>query len=98
MISAMLDELVWYADRQRKLFEYWGHEASMIPVEDFQLYRWRMEDARNGKGVWGRIARMQSEQPELIDGILKRIDAEGALAASDSGTRRRKPRKMVGLV
>lgn len=79
----MLDELVWGTDRQRKLFEYWGHEASMIPVEDFQLYRWRMEDARNGKGVWGRIARMQSEQPELIDGILKRIDDEGALAASD---------------
>ncbi len=80
---AMLDELVWGTDRQRKLFEYWGHEASMIPVEDFQLYRWRMDDARNGKGVWGRISRMQSEQPELIDGILKRIDNEGALAASD---------------
>jgi uncharacterized protein YcaQ len=79
----MLDELVWGTARQRKLFEYWGHEASMIPVEDYPLYRWRMEDARHGKGTWGRIARMQREQPELIDGILNRIEAEGALAASD---------------
>lgn len=80
---SMLDELVWGNDRQRKLFEYWGHEASMIPVEDFQLYRWRMDDARNGKGMWGRIARMQREHPEMINGILDRIDREGALGASD---------------
>lgn len=80
---ALLDQVVWGTDRQRKLFEYWGHEASMIPVEDYPLYRWRMEDARNGKGTWGRIARMQREQPDLINGILARIEREGAIGASD---------------
>tara|TARA_R110000782_G_scaffold189487_2_gene279384 strand:- start:495 stop:1733 length:1239 start_codon:yes stop_codon:yes gene_type:complete len=81
--AALLDQVVWGTDRQRKLFEYWGHEASMIPVEDYPLYRWRMEDARNGKGTWGRIARMQREQPDLINGILARIEREGAIGASD---------------
>ncbi|WP_052065496.1 winged helix-turn-helix domain-containing protein [Thalassospira australica] len=79
----LLDDIVWGTSRDRKLVEYWGHEASMIPIEDYALYRWRMEDARSGKGMWGRIARMQREQPELIDGILERIEKEGALAASD---------------
>tara|TARA_E500000318_G_C3553944_1_gene210215 strand:+ start:586 stop:1824 length:1239 start_codon:yes stop_codon:yes gene_type:complete len=79
----LLDDIVWGKSRDRKLIEYWGHEASMIPIEDYPLYRWRMEDARSGKGMWGRIARMQHEQPELIDGILERIENEGALGASD---------------
>ncbi|MCC9624629.1 winged helix DNA-binding domain-containing protein [Thalassospira sp. MA62] len=79
----MLDELIWGTARQRKLFEYWGHEASMIPIEDYPLYRWRMDDARRGIGTWGRIARVQRECPELITGILNRIDRHGALGASD---------------
>ena len=29
---ADLDQLSWGNARQRRLFEYWGHEASMIPV------------------------------------------------------------------
>ncbi|NIZ01902.1 winged helix-turn-helix domain-containing protein [Thalassospira lucentensis] len=85
---AMLDAVVWGKDRQRALFEYWGHEASMIPVEDYPFYRWRMEDARNGKGMWGRIARIQREKPDLIDQILNRIADDGAVAASDLDEKR----------
>lgn len=59
----LLDELVWGTARQRKLFEYWGHEASMIPVEDYPLYRWRMHDAQRGMGTWGRIARVNANNP-----------------------------------
>lgn len=81
--TALLDEMVWGAGRHRKMFEYWGHEASMIPIEDYPLYRWRMEDARNGTGTWGRIARIGREQPGLVSDILDRIADEGALAASD---------------
>ena len=29
-------------------FEYWGHEASLLPVTLQPLFRWRMERARGG--------------------------------------------------
>jgi uncharacterized protein len=35
-----------------ELFEYWGHEASHLPVALHPLLRWRMDDARNGLGTW----------------------------------------------
>ena len=80
---AMLDDIVWGKSRDRKLFEYCGHEASMIPVEDYPLYRWRMEDAEQGKGTWGRIARIRHEKPELVTGILDHIERNGPVGSSD---------------
>lgn len=42
----LLDQVA-YSSR-RRLFEYWGHAASLIPVELQPLFRWRMERARRG--------------------------------------------------
>ena len=42
--TAALDRLSQRAPR--RLFEYWGHEASLIGVDLHPLLRWRMERAR----------------------------------------------------
>src|SRR5258708_20665930 len=46
-----LDDL---APRKRRLFEYWGHAASLIPVDLFSSFRWRMERAKQDIGVYPR--------------------------------------------
>ncbi len=66
-----------------ELFEYWGHEASLIPVDDEPLYRWRMQRARDGIDTWGGVARLRREQPALIEAVRRRVRAEGPLTAAD---------------
>ena len=68
--------------RDRMLFEYWGHEASLLPVELQPFLRWRMERARRGLGTWRHVARLISEQPTLLEQTRATIAANGPMAAS----------------
>src|ERR1700686_4997060 len=45
----------------RRLVEYWAHEASLIPVELHPLLRWRMASVE--REAWGSIARVARDQP-----------------------------------
>ena len=89
---AALDEASWGSGRKRKLFEYWGHEASLLPIAMQPLFRWRMERAAKGEGVWGHIARFGSERKKYIDEVLAEVRARGPVRASEivsHGVRRR---------
>src|SRR5947209_3697801 len=44
-----LDQLAYGG--KRALFEYWGHEASLLPLELWPLFRFRMERAAKGIGT-----------------------------------------------
>jgi uncharacterized protein len=68
--------------RDRVLFEYWGHEASLLPVELHPLLRWRMERAKRGIETWGRIARIVDEQPDTLKRLRATIAERGPMAAS----------------
>src|SRR5688500_7795881 len=70
-----------YVDRD--LFEYWGHEASLLPVSTQPLLRWRMARAAAGVEGWGRIARIGQEQPDLVAHVLQRIRDEGPRSAGE---------------
>ncbi len=38
-----METLDWLAYRKRELFEYWGHEACLLPVSLYPLLRYRMD-------------------------------------------------------
>ncbi len=77
----LLDAAAW--GKPRHLFEYWAHEASLLPVELQPLMRWRMARAQDGQGIYGGLAEFARERRPFIDAILARVRQEGALAASD---------------
>jgi len=67
----------------RRLFEYWGHEASLIDVALHPALRWRMARARAGVGTYGGLRRFAAERRAYIDDVLREIEARGPLAARD---------------
>ncbi|HEX3041156.1 MAG TPA: crosslink repair DNA glycosylase YcaQ family protein [Solirubrobacterales bacterium] len=99
---AALDRLAWHEDGgakpgragRRDLIEYWGHEASLLPVELQPLLRWRM--ARADALAWKGVARVAAEQPQLLEFVLDVVRERGPIRASDLAAkgRRREPREM----
>src|SRR5205809_6387060 len=65
----------------RRLFEYWGHEASLLPVATHPLLRWRMDRAAHD--AWGGMRRIQQERPELVAQVLDEVREQGPVAASE---------------
>jgi uncharacterized protein YcaQ len=80
---ADLDSLAWGGKRQRRLFEYWAHEASLLPFDIQPLLRWRMAQADRGDAGWGRMRLYATERRHEAMALRDRIKAEGPLAASD---------------
>lgn len=67
----------------RALFEYWGHEASLIPLDYHRLFRWRMDDARAGSGAWASAARLARERPDFIKAVLNEVTERGPIGAGE---------------
>ena len=74
-----LDALSWRAPR--RLFEYWGHEASLLPVALHPLLRWRMERAE--EVAWGGMRSIKAEKPDLVADVLAQVRERGPIAASE---------------
>ena len=68
--------------RRPSLFEYWGHEASLMPVELQPLFRWRMERARGG-AMWTGLARFGRERRDYIEVVLDQIERRGPVTGGD---------------
>src|SRR4051794_38971165 len=75
----LLERASWYAPR--RLFEYWGHEASLLPVAFQPLLRWRMD--RAGQDAWGGVRRVAREHPDVVARVLESIRERGPVAASE---------------
>src|SRR4051794_17772807 len=60
--------------RRGRIFEYWAHEACLLPIEDYPLFKRRMVHLRDHHW-WGRPRDMRDVERLVVE----RIAAEGAL-------------------
>jgi len=74
-----LDALAW--EPPRTLFEYWGHEASLLPVDLQPHFRFRMAEAANE--AWGHIRRLARTNQAFIADVLGVVRERGPIAAGD---------------
>jgi uncharacterized protein YcaQ len=77
----MLEEAA--SKKPRRLFEYWAHEASFLPMETWPLMQWRMQRAERGEGIYKGIAAFGRERWAFIEEILQEVRTRGPVAASD---------------
>lgn len=77
----ILQDAAWGARSKRVLFEYWAHEASLVPLKYRPLLMWRMERACRGRGMWGHVTKI-SKKRKFVDSILKQIEDEGPTTGS----------------
>ena len=71
-----LDDWIW---RSGEVFEYWAHEASLIPVADQPLFRWRMEAGWH----WNRLEEMLAQRPDVLEKVEQEVTEKGPLRTAD---------------
>lgn len=81
---AKLDEkLLTPRPRDRGYFEYWGHEASFLPLKHQPFFRWRMAAAERGEGMWKGIANFGRENPDVLNRVRDSIRDTGPMATRE---------------
>jgi hypothetical protein len=61
------------------LFEYWGHEASWLPLELYPVFAFRRREFVRTPW-WGDVV---ASHPDVADALLRRIRDEGPLRSQD---------------
>ena len=78
----LLADAAWPKRRSgRLLLETWAHEASLIPMEQQPLLRWRQR--RRVDGPWASAATLRAEHPGFLDDVLAVVRDAGPVSAGD---------------
>jgi hypothetical protein len=75
------DKLIYAAD-QRRLYEGWGHAASIIPLEHYRYHRWRTDQEYSFNPGFRQWLNKDGNRA-LVDQTLARIRSEGGLRVGD---------------
>lgn len=65
--------------RGEPIFEYWGHEASWLPIELYPAFAFRRQEMLKHRW-WGDLI---GGHPDIAKGLVQRIEAEGPLRSTD---------------
>ena len=76
-----LDEAAYGGERT--LFEYWGHQASLLPVSLQPLFRWRMARAASLEQIYLGLAKFVRARRAYVDSVLAEVAARGPLRAGE---------------
>lgn len=63
-----------------RVFEYWGHEATFLPIEAWPLWQWRMRRHREQPSRWRSWA---EENADFVSWLRDHISERGALCARE---------------
>jgi uncharacterized protein YcaQ len=72
-----------FGKRKRRFFEYWAHEASLLPLEFYPLLRWKMERALRGSGEHKYLEKFAREQKTYVDQVRAHVKANGPTTLGD---------------
>lgn len=72
-------ELDSWLGRADKHFEYWAHEASVMPIESYPLWRWKMATMQ----VWKSLRKTLAEHPRLKSDVLRQVRERGPLTIKE---------------
>jgi uncharacterized protein YcaQ len=94
-----LERLQW---KEKKLFEYWAHQASIVLTEDYPLYQPRMKRFATADTLWPtRLRAWMKENSDLREYMLSELRARAPLSSRDfedkSGSRWKYARRKWGL-
>ncbi len=62
---------------QGRIFEYWAHAASYLPIRDYRMYLPEMKRIRERNNLWHKV------DPKMKRHVLERIRCEGPLRSRD---------------
>ena len=85
----LLEVLNRSAYKRRDLTEYWCHEASYLPVQDWPLFKWRMQEAQSGK-VWKGIWDFVTNNRKFVEAVHEKIRDLGPSSAGQLGSQKKK--------
>lgn len=76
---SLVDDAAWShgVRKPRLLVEYWAHEASLVPVEDWPL----LHSGAKRPGWWKNYTTVAERSPQLVDDILAVVKELGPLGA-----------------
>jgi len=74
----MLHEL---QTKDRRVFEYWGHAMSYLPMSDYRYFLPKMRNFENPRSKWAEISLAKCRH--LMQPVIERIRKEGPLCSRD---------------
>lgn len=78
---AIFDQLLW---RDRSLFEYWAHAASIVPTEDYPIHQAHMMRRRSGTHRWGtRVQEWMSKNQDVVDAVMTALNEREYVSSGD---------------